>query len=183
LPLKREYAKQLKDAGFLPFEIREFSHAASPSGEPQDLNKVCNSAPFFSMLESRREWWKTALAPKSEGGWGYTYEMGKKAIENHYKTTKRRKKKRSIFDFLKVEYRPKNKIRTKKAFSEAVINKSKIVRDMGPYSSRLKLKQMKIPASRCRYCRGTGRIMNIEGFSQTCIRCAGTGLAKRKRYM
>lgn len=182
MALKRANAKKMREAGFLPFEIREFSQAKDPSGEPQDTDKICKSEPFKEMLGSRREWWRQALGPKSDGGWGLTYAQGKKAIENHYKQTKRRKKTRSIWDFLKTAYRPKGRIVTKRDFTDAVIAKSQIVRDMGPYGKSLKHKQMQLPSKKCSVCRGTGNLMGIDGRNNLCIRCGGTGLSARKKY-
>lgn len=182
MALKRANAKRMREAGFLTSEIKAFSAAKTPDGKPQDTDKICQSEPFKAMLESRREWWRNALGPKSEGGWGLTYAQGKKAIENHYKQTKRRKKERSIWSFLKIEYKPSQKIATKKQFTDAVIAKSQIVRDMGTYSRKLKLRKMQLPSKKCAICRGTGNLMGIDGRNNLCIRCHGTGLAARKRY-
>ena len=178
MSLKRKYRNKMFEAGFLLFEVQELSSAVKPDGTPQDTNKICESAPFKDMLKERLDWWYKALSPKSEGGWGMTYKEARQTIKNHYASTPGRKKKRSIFDFLKLSYRPKEKIKSRKQFDTAVITKSKIVRDMGQYSKKLKLKGS--PRMLCRLCKGTGRLTNIEGISQSCMLCQGTGLARRR---
>jgi hypothetical protein len=173
----------MRRAGFLPFEIRELSRAKTPDGKNQNLDKICTSIPFEKALESRMAWWRHALAPKSEGGWNYTYKQGAECIKNHYKITRARKKGRTVFSFLRIEYHPPQKIQTKRAFTEAVIQKSKIARDMGQYSSKLRHARAPVLPGRCTLCRGVGELQNISGQRQTCPRCAGTGHMARKRYL
>lgn len=178
--LKKETVKMMKDAGFLDIEIREMNNSRTPSGEFQDMNLVVNSAPFKAMVESRIEWWKKALSPKTLGGWGLTEKEGRELIKNHYAPTKKRKKKRSVYDFLKIEYKSKDKIKNRKLFDQAVITKSKIVRDMGVYGKKLSLRHS--PTKRCSHCRGTGSLRNLYGQTQTCIYCNGTGV-ERQRFI
>ena len=179
MALRKEIVNVLRDAGFLPFEIKQFGAAKTPDGKDQDLDKVINSAPFAAMLESRREWWRKCLSPKAGGGWGMTLKEGKELIKGHYKSTKRRKKVRSVWDFLKVEYKPKDKIKSRRLFDEAVITKSKIVRDLGTYGKKLSLRHAPLSLKRCSLCGGSGRRMNIYGQYQTCLRCSGTGVERR----
>lgn len=172
----------MRRSGFLPFEIRQMGQARDSKGRPQNLDKICTSKTFEQALLSRQEWWRRALSPKSDGGWNYTYKQGVAAIQHHYRATKA-KHKPNIFSFLKIEYRPPLKIQTKRAFAEAVIQKSKIVRDMGQYSSKLKHKRAPILSGRCTLCLGVGELQNLQGLRQTCPRCGGTGRSARPRYL
>ena len=181
MSLKREYAEKMKRAGFLPFEVRQFAAGKKADGKSINFERICNSKPFEKALESRMEWWQKALSPQNMGGWGYTYKQAEQAIKHHYATTKGRKKSRNFWAFLKLEYRPPQKIQTKRAFTEAVIQKSKIARDMGTYSTKLRHKRSPVLPGRCSLCRGVGELQNISGQRQTCPRCGGTGRSGRPR--
>lgn len=178
MALKKEFREQLIKAGFQKFEIAELNSAKTPDGKPQDLDKICNSHTFADMLEARREWWKMILGPKSEGGKGMTYKQGQQALRNLHRIRKGRKTKIDIFSWLKLSYRPKNKIQTKRAFADAITRKAIISKTLGSYGK--KLKQTPINTSKCSNCRGTGNQTNLEGRTQTCIKCGGTGLSMRK---
>lgn len=181
MALRKEVLERMKLL-FSKEEIKEFSQAKKPDGEPQDLNLVINSIPFEEMIKSREEWWKKALSPKALGGFGMTQEEGWEAIKNHYKMTRRRKKPRSIWDFLKIEYKPHQKLSKRHMFDQAVITKSKIVRDMGTYGKKLSLRHAPRGLRRCGRCRGTGTMVNIEGRQQTCLFCGGSGV-ERQRFI
>jgi hypothetical protein len=180
MALKKEIVEELKAAGFIKEEIDEINNSRTPSNQLQDLSLVVNSAPFKAMIESRIEWWKQALSPKSLGGFGLTEKEGRELIKKHYAPNRKRKKKRSVYDFLKIEYRSKDKIKSRKLFDQAVITKSKIVRDMGIYGKKLSLRHSPQTLIRCQACRGTGSRRNIYGQNQLCTACGGTGVQGRK---
>jgi len=178
--LRKEFKIQMEKSGFLPQEIKEFASGHASDGSPMDMNKIAMSKTFAEMLNSREEWWRKALSPKSLGGFGMTREGAIQAIKNHYKMSGRRKHARSIFQFLKDSYKPKERISSKKKFSEAVINKSIIVRDLGPYGKKLSLRHAPRLNRRCNYCRGHGTVLNIYRQPQTCPRCGGSGVERQK---
>jgi hypothetical protein len=178
MALKKEFREQLVKAGFQKFEIAELNSAKTPDGKPQDLDKICNSHTFAEMLESRREWWRMILGPKSEGGKGMTYKQGQQALRNLHRTKKGKKHKISIWDWMKIAYKPKDKIQSKRAFTEAITKKSIITRALGTYGKQLK--KNPINTSKCSVCRGTGNQQNLEGRNQLCVKCGGTGLSARK---
>lgn len=180
--LKKEFRIQMEKSGFLPQEIKEFSNGKTSDGRPMDVNTIAQSKPFAEMLNSREEWWRKALSPKSLGGFGMTRESGIEAIKNHYKMSGRRTRVRSIWQFLRENYKPKDKILSKKKFQEAVINKSIIARDLGgAYGKKLSLRHAP-RLRRCGRCRGTGTMINIEGRQQTCLFCGGSGV-ERQRFI
>jgi hypothetical protein len=183
MALKREYADIMRRSGFISKEIKDLSSAKTPDGKPQDLDKICNSETFRQACETRREWWKKALLSKRLGGWGFTYKEAENCIKNHYKATKGRKKLRSFWAFMKVSYQPPQKIKTKRAFTEAVILKSKIGRDMGQYGAKLRHARSPVLSGKCHLCQGNGSVQNIEGRQQTCPRCAGTGRSAHQRFL
>lgn len=178
MALRKEFREQMIRAGFQKFEIDELSHSKTPDGKPQDLDKVCNSRTFAEMLEARREWWRKILGPKADGGLGLTYKQGQQALRNLHRTRKGRKNKIDIWDWLKLSYRPKDKIQSKRAFAEIITKKAIIAKTLGSYGKRLR--QVPLNTSRCSYCKGTGNQTNIEGRNQFCIKCGGTGLSARK---
>ncbi len=180
--LKKKYADQMYNAGFLRSEVLEFAKAHTPDGNPMNLTSVCESDAFKSMLKSRLEWWNKALTLKKDGGYGMTQKQARQSIKDHYTPTMRRKKRRSIFDFLKIEYAggAKEQIKSRTKFDQAVVAKSKIARDMGGYSSRLKLHRTQNPnIIKCAFCMGKGKILNLDGYIQNCPYCKGTGGRRR----
>lgn len=181
--LRKEIAQRMRDAGFISRELKEFSEAKKPNGEPQDLDLIINSAPFEHMLESRRKWMENALKSKQLGGMGLTYRQATKIIEDYYTVKGRRKQGvRSLWSFLKTSYRPKEKIQTKKKFQEAITKKSIIGKTLGKgYGERLKIRYNP-RLRRCGKCRGTGTMVNLEGRQQTCLFCGGSGV-ERQRFI
>ena len=165
----------------MPYEIKELGRAKDSKGHGQNLDKICQSKTFEQALQSRMEWWRHALSPKPEG-WGYTYKQGVECIKHHYAVKKGRKK-RDVFSFLKISYKPPQKIQTKRAFTEAVIAKSIIGRDLGKYGAKLRHGRAPVLPGRCSLCRGVGELQNISGQRQTCPRCGGTGRSGRPRYL
>lgn len=182
--LRKEIAQRMRDAGFISRELKEFSEAKKPNGEPQDLDLIINSAPFEHMLESRRKWMENALKSKQLGGMGLTYRQATKIIEDYYTVKGRRKQGvRSLWSFLKTSYRPKEKIQSRKKFQEAITKKSIIGKTMGKYGDRLKLKYApKSMLKKCHFCRGTGSVANLEGRQQMCLHCSGSGV-ERQRFI
>jgi hypothetical protein len=181
--LRKEFKIQMEKSGFLPQEIKEFASGHASDGSSMDMNKIAESKTFAEMLRSREEWWSKALSPKSLGGFGMTRESAIEAIKNHYKMSGRRKRARSVFQFLKDSYKPKERISSKKKFSEAVINKSIIVRDLGPYGKKLSLRHAPKPLNRrCNYCKGNGEVTNLYNVRQMCPRCGGSGV-ERQRFI
>ena len=179
--LRKEIANQMKEAGFLPSEIRQLSEAKKPDGNPQDLDLITQSATFAHALQTRKEWWANALKPKSLGGSGLTYKEAKKVLEQFYVRKKGRKFKRDFWLFLKQSYRPRDKITSKKKFQAAITAKSLIGKTLGKYGERLKLRYNP-RLRRCSKCRGTGSMTNIEGRQQTCLFCGGSGV-ERQRFV
>jgi ribosomal protein S27AE len=181
--LRKEFKIQMEKSGFIPDEIKEFANGKTSDNKPMDVNTIALSKPFAEMLLSREEWWRKALSPKSLGGFGMTRESAIEAIKNHYKMKGRRTRVRSIWQFLRENYKPKDKILSKKKFSEAVINKSIITRDLGPYGKKLSLRHApKTLNRRCGYCRGQGSVLNIYSQRQLCPRCGGSGI-ERQRFI
>ena len=180
--LRKEFRDQMEKSGFISEEIKEFANGKTSDGKPMDVNTIALSKPFAEMLNSREEWWRKALSPKSLGGFGMTRESAIDAIKNHYKMSKGRKHKRSVFQFLRDSYKPKDKIVGKKKFSEAVINKSIISRDLGPYGKKLSLRHAPRAARKCEYCKGHGSVRNIYHQEQLCPRCGGSGV-ERQRFI
>ena len=94
-----EDARRLLDAGFLQMEVEEFANAITPSGasqKPIDLD----SPVWKRVLESRRSWVQSRI----EENW--TDVEIEKELLGYYK----RDKKRTAWDFLKIEYRSPTKI-------------------------------------------------------------------------
>jgi len=182
--LRRETVNMMKEAGFLKKEIDDLNNARTPSNEKQDLDLIINSKPFAHMVEMRRLWWSNALKPKALGGQGLTYKEALKSLESYYVMKGHRRKKRDLWGWLKISYRPKDKIQSKKKFQEAITIKSLIGKALGRgYGERLKLKYApKSMLKKCHFCRGTGSMTNLEGRQQLCLHCSGSGV-ERKRFI
>ena len=176
--LRKEIADKMRESGHTSREIKEFASAKKPDGSPQDLDLIVQSATFEHMLESRRRWVENALKAKQLGGMGLTYKEAMKVIDNYYVMKGRQRHKRSVFDWLRISYRPKDKIQSRKKFQEAITTKSIIGKTVGKsYGDKLKLRYAPRNATRkCETCRGTGAMINLEGRRQTCWRCGGTGV-------
>lgn len=169
-------------AGMTRKECRDFASAKKPDGDPQDLDLIINSAPFEHMLDSRRRWFENALKSKQLGGMGLTHKQAVKIIDNYYVMKGRQRHKKSVFDWLRISYRPKDKIQSKKKFQEAITTKSIIGKTVGKnYGDKLKIRYNP-HLKRCQACRGTGTRMNIYHEKQICMACAGTGV-ERKRFV
>lgn len=180
--LKKEIAQRMREAGHTAKEIREFASAKKPDGTPQDLDLIVQSATFEHMLDSRRKWVERALSPKATGGMGLTYRQAMKIIDDYYVMKGRRKHRKSIFDWLKISYRPKDKIQSKKRFQDAITTKSMIGKALGKnYGDKLKIRYAPRNATRrCSHCKGSGSLINLERRRITCIYCNGTGVEGRK---
>lgn len=184
MALRKETVKRMKEAGFLKSEIAALNDARKPDNSLQDTELIVQSATFEHALESRRKWWENALKPKTLGGSGMTYREAKKALENFYIMKGRRKLSvHNFWSFLKLSYRPKEKIQTKRKFQEAITKKSVIGKTLGSYGERLKLKYApKSMLKKCHFCRGTGSMVNLEGRQQMCLHCSGSGV-ERQRFI
>jgi len=176
--LRKEVADKMREAGFSSKELREFASAKTPDGSPQDIELIVQSETFEHMLSSRRDWFENALKSKKLGGLGLTYKEAIKLIDNFYVMRGRRKHKRDIWGWLKMSYRPKDKIQSKKKFQEAITFKSMVGKTLGKgYGDKLKIRYAPRNATqKCSHCKGSGTLRNLYGQNQTCIYCSGTGV-------
>ena len=104
MTLSFEDAERLRLAGFIEFELEEFSTATTPSGQPQPAIDLDGEV-WQRVLESRRDW----TTDKIVRGW--TRDEIENVIMEYYLT----KEGRSPWDFLKIEYRPPEKLDYKAA--------------------------------------------------------------------
>jgi len=163
----------MEDAGFTKRERQEFANAHTTGGKPMDMETVFHSIPFQNMLQSRRKWWEHVLSPVSEGGKGWTYKDGERAIDAYYKA-KKTKVGHSLWSFLKAEYRPPSRIKSESAFKIAISSKASITHSLlGKYSTHIK--RNPVHGNRCPDCNGTGTVVNLEHRPTTCLRCGGSG--------
>lgn len=132
MPLSQKAVQQLFKAGFIQEEILEFNKGVMPNGEPMPLAKIVKSEPWKAMLKARANWWKMALRPANRGGLGLTVIGARQVIKNYYKP-KWGSKDRSPWEFLRVEYRPPNKMTATK-IARAAISKRRITRQFKRYS-------------------------------------------------
>lgn len=112
--------QRLRNVGFTEYEIEQLSNATDPSGNPQPPIDL-NSAPWEATLESRK-WW---LVDKIEKGW--SEEEINETINNFYMRDRRR----SPWDFLKIEYRPPKRVDYWSAMRNR--KKAEIVSELGEY--------------------------------------------------
>lgn len=181
MALRKEVAQRMKNVGFTKNEIADFADAKKPDGTPQDLELVIQSATFEHMLDSRKKWMENALKSKQFGGMGLTYRGALKVIDNFYVMTGRRKLHRDIWSWMKLSYRPKEKIQSKKQFQHAITFKSVVGKQVGRnYGDKLQSRYNPRLFRKCSMCHGSGSIINIEGRSQSCLRCGGSGLIKQR---
>jgi len=181
MALRKEIAQRMKEVGFTKNEIADFADAKKPDGTPQDLELVIQSATFEHMLDSRKKWMENALKSKQFGGMGLTYRGALKVIDNFYVMTGRRKLHRDIWSWMKLSYRPKEKIQSKKQFQHAITFKSVVGKQVGRnYGDKLKIRYS--PTRYCSHCHGTGKLLNLERRYIDCIYCGGTGVS-RKRFI
>jgi len=98
MTISMEDYERLERAGFLEFEILGLANATDAAGNPQPPIDLGSPA-WQVLLKSRKDW----IDDKIERGWEkdeYTRE-----IRAYYE----RDKKRTPFDWLKEEYKPKKK--------------------------------------------------------------------------
>lgn len=91
--LKANQKRILKEAGFLPGEIKEYDAAVDPLGNPQP--NIFDTKPFQYMILSRKEYIKRLQSY----GWN-NREIIRRLLVH------RRARGSSVWDFLKIEYRP-----------------------------------------------------------------------------
>jgi hypothetical protein len=182
--LRKEVMERMLAAGMTRRECREFAAAKKPDGSPQDLDLVVNSAPFEHMLDSRRRWFESALKPKALGGMGLTHREATKIIDDYYVMKGKRRHKRDVFSWLRISYRPKDKIQSRKKFQDAITTKSIIGKTVGKnYGDKLKIRYAPRNATqKCSHCKGSGSLINLERRRITCIYCNGTGVEGRKFF-
>ena len=138
MPLSKLYADMLQGAGFLPEEIEEFSRAVTPKGYPMRINAVMKSDAAKKMMEERAKWWKWVMAPEHEGGLGWSRLQAWQRLKSNYEI--RRGVKKSVWDFLRMEYRGSAKRDYKLTdyeFARAVKAKRGIIPRLRRYSTRL----------------------------------------------
>jgi len=104
LTISFEDGERLRLAGFIPTEIEAFATAVTPEGLPQPAIDLEGDV-WQRVMKSRRDW----VNDKIERGW--EDEEITNAIMDYY----RRNEERSPWDFLRVEYRPPEKIDYKEA--------------------------------------------------------------------
>jgi len=92
-------AQKLRDAGFSEWEINELSNARTPDGKDQPPINI-DSPAWQAVLKSRKEW----TDDKIRRGWR------RKEIENEIMNYYNKDTRRTPFDFLKAEYRPRKRI-------------------------------------------------------------------------
>ena len=116
--LTRAQKSQLLVEGFLPSEIRDLNDARAPDGTLQDF--AFNAKPVRAARQSRQEW----IRYVKKIGW--TEAEAKQRIASYF----RLKGRRSIFDFIKLEYSPTRKLTD---FQDAVRRKirSRVSRTFG----------------------------------------------------
>lgn len=92
-------AERLHEAGFTDHEIAQFAAAATPSGADQPPINIDGDA-WQAMIESRRDWVQGRLTE------GWTMDEVENVINSYYE----RKPGRSVYDFLKREYKGKARV-------------------------------------------------------------------------
>lgn len=125
MALNRSQVQTLINHRFLPSEIEELNNAVTPDGKPMDLDAVFYSQPFQDALKSRLTWWNNCRKPIEQDGLGWSYSRTIQELRAYYDIRKGRKS-RSVWDFIKLEYRPTEKVLSQSQFEQAVSAKIKI---------------------------------------------------------
>jgi hypothetical protein len=99
---------KLRQAGFTDWEILEIANAKTPDGKDQPPINIDGDA-WKAVLKSRKEW----KDDKIKRGWL------DKEIENEIMNYYLKDTRRTPFDFLKAEYRPRKRIDYLTALSES----------------------------------------------------------------
>lgn len=92
-------AENLRRAGFTEYELDLLANAKTPDGKDQPAIKIDGPA-WQSSLRSRRQWYDDRIAN------GWTEQQIINAVFSYYAADK----KRTPFDFLKIEYRPRKRV-------------------------------------------------------------------------
>lgn len=140
MALSREQVTFLIKNHFLPSEINELSQAKTPDGFPQDLDAVFYSQPVQDAIASRNEWWNRCRKPVEQGGLGWSIARTIKELRDYYGVKKGRKS-RSVWDFIKIEYRPTVNQFTQSQYQSALSNRIRIGRKFhGTYGKPIQRK-------------------------------------------
>lgn len=130
MPLTKTQREKLRDAGFMPFEIRRISNARTPDGSFQEID--ISGPAWQSTIESRRTW----VASLIRAGW--SKDDIRASLRRYY----RRRRGRSPFDFLKIEYRPPKRL-TDFQYALKLRSRSRITRDLGRGYGRAMRQQLR----------------------------------------
>lgn len=99
MTLSSDDSQRLRSAGFSDWEINELANARTPDGKDQPPINIDGDA-WKAVLKSRKEW----TDDKIRRGWL------DKEIENEIMNYYLKDTRRTPFDFLKAEYRPRKRI-------------------------------------------------------------------------
>jgi hypothetical protein len=99
MSITNEDAQILRNAGFLELEIRQIAEAVDPAGNPQPRVNL-NSPLWQRAILSRQEWLQNKIAA------GWTEAEIRANLEEFYA----RGEKRDVWAWLKIEYRPPQKL-------------------------------------------------------------------------
>lgn len=122
-------ADRLRRAGFTEHELDLLANAKTPDGKDQPAIDVGSPA-WQSTLKSRREWYDDKIAK----GWKDQEIINE--VFNYYAADKRR----TPFDFLKIEYRPRKRVDYYAIMGET--KKLHIEEVLGEYPPRFAPRQM-----------------------------------------
>lgn len=106
--LTQKDRERLIGVGFIELEVEAFHNAVDPAGIPQPLVDL-DSPTWQNAMASRKAW----VMDKVDRGW--SPEKITQSLVNFYAL----RTDRNPFDFLKAEYKPKNKLQDFKAAREA----------------------------------------------------------------
>jgi hypothetical protein len=110
----------LRKAGFVEYELEQIANAKTPDGKDQPPIDI-NSPAWRAVIKSRREWTDDKIAR----GWQLDAIINE--VMNYYHKDERR----TPFDFLKAEYRPRKRVDYYAVVRER--KKIAIEEDMGEY--------------------------------------------------
>ena len=99
MTLSANDAQRLKNAGFTDYEIDLLSNAKDPEGKDQPPINIDGDA-WKATIKSRSDWWDDKIAK----GWN------RQEIINELMNYYQRDERRTPFDFLKAEYRPRKRV-------------------------------------------------------------------------
>jgi hypothetical protein len=130
MPLSREQYDYLIKSHFLPSEIEEINNAKTASGDPMDIEAVLTSQAGISVIIDRQDWWKKALTPTSQGGFGKTAQWAMAQLRNLY-VSKTGRRTFSFFDLIKAEYKPEDRDLTINEYRKMVSTRISLGKRLG----------------------------------------------------